>query len=967
MAENTNNQINTDFTTFFRTIEKKWQEKWDESKLFEADVNDKEKYFINAPFPYINGAPHLGHGYTFLKADIMARYQRMLNKNVLFPFAFHATGEPIAGTAKRVKNNDKSQINSLRLSGVPEKEISKFSDPHYIINYFRSVWTNTLKEIGLAVDWRRQFVTTTLTPVFSKFIEWQYRHLKKENFVVQGSHPVIWCPADQNPTGDHDRLKGEGARVVDFILLKFKSEKFNAFFLPATLRPETVFGVTNIFLHPEATYIKVQLNNEMVIISKATLIKFQDQQFTVGEIEEIPIKELIGSTCINPINNAIVPILPGNFIDFEGSTGVVMSVPAHAPMDWIALKNIKDNKKEYTEWGISQSTMDGIEPISLIKVDGYGEFPAGEAIDEFKISSMEDPNVKEATRLIYRKEFNSGVLKAITGVYSGKTVQNVKDDLIKDFIEKNISFILQEPGEVVVCRCGTRNHVKFLENQWFLSFGDKEWKDKTHKLIDSMNVFPSDAVSAFHNTIDWLENKACARRSGLGTPLPWDHEWIVETLSDSVIYMAYYIVSKYVNNGEFKEEYAKDDVFDYIFLEKGKLETLNKKYTIPKKLLKTIREEFEYFYGFDLRSSGKDLINNHLSFMLMHHTAMFPQKYLPKGVAVNGYVAIVKPGDKKGEKMSKSKGNFKTIIDVINAYGVDSTRLIFLNAGEGLKDAQVTIEDGESYSKWLYGLYSMAFESIDDNIEHNIDKWLQSRINKYITKVRKHLSSMETRSAFYLAYHQIQLDIKWYLKRRKTKGPAFEYAIKNSIKMLIPYAPHLMEEIWEKWGFEGFASTSNYPMADESLINENAENSEKFLLSFIDDLKNLKILMLEKKGMISESIEIFIAPEWKFKIYSEAYESDSKDLMKVIMQNPDFKKYGKTASKYTQYLLKGENRPQFIWSYNQEWDVLKESKDYIIEEIGLNINLIDSELFPEDPKAQIAIPGRPGIKFILNE
>ena len=957
----------TDPNEFFSIIEQKWQKKWSDSRLFEADKADQTKYFINFPFPYINGAPHLGHGYSLLKADVMARYQRMLGKNVLFPFAFHATGEPIVGTAKRVKAKDKGQINTLKLSGISDADIVKFSDPHYIVNYFRAVWLSTVQRLGLAIDWRRQFVTTTLTPVFSKFVEWQYRTLKREGYVVQGSHPVIWCPADQNPTGDHDRLRGEGARVVDFILLKFKSDKFNAYLLPATLRPETVFGVTNIFLHPEAQYIKVQINNEWYIIAKPTLIKFQDQQFKIGEASDIPIAELLGSSCKNPVTGNEVPLIPGNFIDYEGTTGVVMSVPAHAPMDWIALKNIKDTPQMYEKWHISKDQMDSIKPISLIKVEGYGEFPAGEAIEEFKVTSMDDPNVKEATKLIYRKEHVGGVLKPITGQYQGKTVQEVKDLLINDFIQQNIAFKLQEPGEVVVCRCGTRNHVKFLENQWFLAFSDKAWKDKTHSLIDRMNVYPEEARLAFHNTIDWLENKACARRSGLGTPLPWDPEWIVETLSDSVIYMAYYILSKYVNEGRFTIENAIDEAFDYIYLGKGSIQTVVKKSGISKTLLKEIKDEFEYFYGFDLRTSGKDLINNHLSFMLMHHTAIFPEKFWPKGVAANGYVAIVKPGEKKGEKMSKSKGNFKTIIDVINAYGVDATRIVFLNAGEGLKDAQVTIEDGEMYSKWLSSLYTMAFEKADDEINQNIDKWLRSRIVKYIQKVHYHLSTMETRSAFYLAYHQIQQDLKWYLKRRGSKGPAYVFAIESSIRMLTPFAPHLVEEIWEKWNKTGFASESEYPVADESFINEEAENTEKYLAALLDDLKSLKSLMIEKKGLTSTSVQVFIAASWKFAVYQEAYNNGTQDLIKRVMVNPEMKKNGKEVSKYAQDLLKGENKPQFEWTHDHELKSLQEAKKYIEDELaGLSLQIIESES-SNDPKAKVSIPFRPGILFSINE
>ncbi len=949
----------------FREVEKKWQEKWGTAKIFESDRDDNvEKYFINFPFPYINGAPHLGHGYSLMKAEIMARFQRMLGKNVLFPFAFHATGEPIVGMAKRVKERDPKQLDTLRIMDVPEKLFKKFEDPYFIVEYFKNKWIETVQAMGLSIDWRRKFVTTTLTPVFSKFIEWQYRKLREDGYVIQGSHPVIWCPNCRNPTGDHDRLKGEGARVVDFVLIKFYSEKFDAYFLPATLRPETTFGVTNMFIHPEAKYVKVKIDGSNYVVAEKTVIKFIDQEHEVEVIEEINVKDIMGTELINPITKNKIPVLPGKFIDFEGSTGVVMSVPAHAPMDWIALKNLQDDEIELIKWNISPKKIKEIKPISLIKVDGYGEFPAGEAIDSMNIKTMDDPNVKEATKLIYRKEYNHGILKNTCGKYEGKKVSEVKDEIVKDFIDQNISFILKEPAEPVVCRCGTRNHVKHLQNQWFLKFSDEDWKKKAHQLVDDMNVFPEDARAAFHATIDWLENKACARRSGLGTPLPWDKEWIVETLSDSVIYMAYYILSKYVNSGEFKLEWATDPVFNYIFLGKGKVQQLSESTGAPVELLKEIHKDMDYYYGFDLRTSGKDLVTNHLTFMLMHHTAIFPKKYWPKGIAVNGYVSIIKPGTLKAEKMSKSLGNFRTIEDVINAFGVDATRLGFAIAGEGMKDAQFSLEEGENYRKWIDLLYEQAFENADDNEIKNIDLWLYSQVQGQIKKTRKHLSVMETRSAFQAAYHDIQNSIKWYLKRRNSKGPAYVYAIEQMIRMVTPFIPHTVEEIWKKWGRDGFASQAQFPIVDETKINKRAENNEKVLADFMDDLRGLITFLTERGTPKPKEVEIFVSPEWKFKIYKEAYENGLNNLIKRVMADSEMRKKGKAVANYCQSLIKAGGPPDFPWEYMQEWDMLSESKDYIESVIDCPIKISKAE-GSQHPKAKAAQPRRPGINLII--
>lgn len=80
-------------------------------------------------------------------------------------------------------------------------------------------------------------------------------------------------------------------------------------------------------------------------------------------------------------------------------------------------------------------------------------------------------------------------------------------------------------------------------------------------------------------------------------------------------------------------------------------------------------------YPLDLRVSGKDLIQNHLTFFLYIHVALFPEKYWPHGIRVNGHLPL------NGEKMSKSTGNFLTLADMVNKYGADASRIALADAG----------------------------------------------------------------------------------------------------------------------------------------------------------------------------------------------------------------------------------------------------------------------------------------------
>jgi leucyl-tRNA synthetase len=127
-----------------------------------------------------------------------------------------------------------------------------------------------------------------------------------------------------------------------------------------------------------------------------------------------------------------------------------------------------------------------------------------------------------------------------------------------------------------------------------------------------------------------------------------------------------------------KPEEMTDEVWSFIF----KRGAYPAGCSISEENLLKMRSEFEYWYPMDLRCSAKDLIRNHLSFSLYNHAAIWEDhKFMPRGFFANGYVLV------NGEKMSKSAGNFFTIRDCIDKYGVDATRMALADAGDSLDDA----------------------------------------------------------------------------------------------------------------------------------------------------------------------------------------------------------------------------------------------------------------------------------------
>lgn len=914
----------------FWRIEKKWQDKWAQARIFESNPDNKKKFFITFPYPYVNGAPHVGHAYSSLRTDTYARFKRMRGFNVLYPQGFHATGEPILGVLERLKKGDESQARTLKSFGASDEDIEKFKkSPEYIVNFWIDEWKKTQKAAGFSIDWRRSFVTTALTPQYSRFVEWQYNTLKKNGYVVQGTHPVIWCPHDQSPTGDHDRLEGEGESPVEYVAIKFAFQ--DSYLVCATLRPETVFGVTNIWLHPSGDYVKAKVGKETWIISREATNKIKDQLKDVKIEKRIDAKELLGKRCTNPVTNEDVPILPGKFVDTEVATGIVMSVPSHAPFDCVALKELITSGIE--RYGVTRQEL---EPVALIKTEGLAEFPAVETTEKMGITSVSSKEeLDKATSEVYKKEFHKGVLNQNCGEYAGMPVSEAKEKITEDFMEKGIADAIWDCTGVV-CRCTTKCYVKILENQWFLKFSDEKWKEKVRGMLKKITIYPDEARQNFENTIDWLKDKACTRKGGLGTPLPWDKSWIVETLSDSTIYMAYYTIARLIKEKKITAETLTDVVFDYIFLGKGKNSDKN---------INEMKKEFEYFYPVDLRNSGKDLTQNHLTFYLFHHAAIWPESKWPRAISVNGFVNV------EGEKMSKSKGNIISLKDMVEQFGADMVRLNIVSAAEGMDDADWRAENIKSIRARIELLYELVKElkRAGRKEKRQLDYYMLNNIKKESKNAVESYEKLELRSATNHALFDNANTLKWYIRRagsiENANKDILKESLENAVKVLAPLAPHLCEEMWEMLGHNDFVSLQ---MLKEEKYDDSYEKNERFVQEIVEDVEKIKKLAQGVKATI------YIAESWKFDAYKEKDGGKApKDIISIL-----------TAKDRT----KGKDISSFVNSFRQtkeylqrehQLKLLEEAANFIIKETSLAIAI--EEAAGQNPKAKASRPDKPGI------
>jgi len=955
----------------WNVIDKKWQKQWLENNDHEADSNNKEKKFITVAYPYPNSPQHIGHGRTYTIADVHSRYLRMKGFNVLFPMGFHYTGTPILGMAKRVEANDAELIEGFKtLYNVPEDKIKEFVEPVKIADYFHEEIKSGMIEMGYSIDWRREF--TTIDPAYQKFIEWQFRNLKEKNLIVQGSHPVGWCPKDQNPVSQHDTLGDVEPDFTEYIVIKFD---LNGVKIPvATLRPETLFGVTNIWINPQVTYQKIKVDDEIWITSPECARKLEFLEKKIEVIEDVLGSDFVGQSAKAPHSSDPVLILPASFVKSDNGTGIVMSVPAHAPFDYQALLDSKSGKNKSINSDLLKN-IQNIEPISMINTESLGNIPAKDIVEKMGILHQDDPKLEEATKEIYSKEFYEGILGDNTKQFAGKKISEAKDE-IKEWITKTGSadILLELTNSPVKCRCGTECVVKLLSNQWFLDYSNKDWKQKAHSCFERMNILPNEIRSEFDKVLDWLRERACARQHGLGTKVPWDKEWLVESLADSVIYMAFYIISKYVNKKEINGNDLTDEFFDYVFYGKKDSGEIANKINITKEKLEEIRNEFLYFYPVDSRHSGRDLVPNHLTFFVLNHVALFPEENWPQEIVVNGSVLMA------GKKMSKSMGNIIPLRDAVRKHGADPIRLTILISAELLQDADFNVEAINGIKNKLESMYENSTKTKAEEIPElePEDKWIFSMLQNLALNVSQSMDKIRLREALHHILYDFDSELQWYLKRTKSKqrtniSGILHKILSSRVLMLSPFAPHIAEEIWEKLGNSELASKSAWPSSIGIEIDSKSIQTETLLKSIIDDINNiLKVTKISPK-----KITIYTAEQWKSKAYNSILKNvlDGQTNIGIIIKSlianketeqikkdPDFVK--KTLNDILSEPVELRKGRMNIGQIDEKQIISSELSSLVKNDYDVELSVFsesDSEKYDPKNKAKAARPFKPAI------
>jgi leucyl-tRNA synthetase len=863
------------------------------------------------------------------------------------------------------------------------------------------------------------------------------RRLKELNKIKFGKRYTIYSPKDGQPCMDHDRSEGEAVGPQEYTALKLKVIELapevaaaikgkipggaDVFFVPATLRPETMYGQTCCFVGPKITYgvFKVSEKEYYVITERAaTNMAYQGVFPQNGKFEKVA--EVVGSACVGTVVHAPlsvhkqVRILPMDSVLPTKGTGVVTSVPSDSPDDFATVTDLAKKadyykiKKEWAE----------LEIIPIISTPSYGNLAAPFLVKKLKISSPKDTKqLEEAKDLAYKEGYYQGIMEI--GDFKGDKVEDAKPKVRQQLFDAGEGFAYSEPERKVVSRSGDICCVALMD-QWYLDYGEESWKKVALEFVDNadgkgLNTYSQETKNGFEGVLNWLNQWACARSFGLGTKLPWDEQFLVESLSDSTIYMAYYTIAHYLHKDIFgktpgiagiKPEQMTDEVWDYVFARRALSPKVLSTSNISEGTLASMRREFEYFYPLDLRVSGKDLIPNHLTFFVYIHLAIFPPEYWPKGVRANGHLLL------NGEKMSKSTGNFMTLDDLVKKYGADASRIALADAGDGVADANFEEDVADNNVLRLFNLREWCQEMTSPEADLRtgpkndfLDALFENEMNAIVHECRGHYQDTDYKLALKSALYDFTSARDFYRESSTAAGIKMHkdlilQYIELQALLLTVIAPHWSEYIWlEVLHHKTTIQNALFPVVPAP--NASLTAAREYVRTTSSNITSAEAAQQKKKAKGKDigydlkkpkKLTIFAAakfPTWQEKFIDLVREQwdpisksvNDKELNAKMKTLGDMKKSMPFVQNLKKRLIGGES-PEHVFNRKLAFDEvrtlgnmvpgLKKAAGLIVVEIvevgeggktGKIVGVEGKEVSWLPPQAEAAVPGTPTFQF----
>jgi len=261
----------------FERTEKEMQEFWEENGIYRFDPERPgEIWSIDTPPPTVSGSLHIGHVFSYVQAEMTARYKRMRGFNVFYPFGFDDNGLP---TERLVEKEE-----GVKAGSMPRKRFVEMclSTTAKYIGEFRELW----QSLGFSVDWSLQY--ETVEPKAQRISQRSFLKLFREGKAYMKESPVLWCTECMTSIAQAELETAE--KKTSFNYIPFETVEGGEKLIVATTRPELLYGCVCLFVNPD------------------------DERYARYEGRNVRV----------PLYGHEIPVLPDRKVAMDKGTGIVM-------------------------------------------------------------------------------------------------------------------------------------------------------------------------------------------------------------------------------------------------------------------------------------------------------------------------------------------------------------------------------------------------------------------------------------------------------------------------------------------------------------------------------------------------------------------------------------------------------------------------------------------------------------------
>ena len=756
----------------FTEIEKKWQEYWDKNKTFKTDVWDfsKPKYYALDMFPYPSGQGlHVGHPEGYTATDIMSRMRRMQGYNVLHPMGWDAFGLPAEQYAIKTGNHP---------AGFTERNIATFK--------------RQLKMLGFSFDWDREI--STCDPSFYKWTQWIFKQLYNDGLAKLVEMPVNWC-------------EGLGCVLSNDEVINGKSER-GGFPVVRKNMKQWVMDIPK--------YAEILLNG----------LDEVDWPESTKEIQRNWIGKSVGAEVVFKVANSdkSFTVFTTRADTLFGATYCVLS-PEHDLVDEITTS---DHKKAIEEYKTMASAKSDLERTELNK-EKTGCFTGAYAINP--VNGKEIP--------IWISDY---VLSTYgTGAIMAVPAHDERDYAFASKFGIDIVPVLEGGDISKEAFTGDGVHI----NSDFLNgLGKQEAIDKMIAWLEGKGI---GTKKVNYKIREWI----FARQRYWGEPIPivFTENNEIHVLADEDLPLVLPELEDYApsKTGASPLDKATDWVNTTFEGKPARRETSTMpgsagsswyflRYIDPHNENEIAAPELlKHWMPVDLYVGGPEHAVGHLLYSRFWNNYLYNKGLAP---TKEPFAKLRHQGmilGSNGEKMSKSKGNVINPDDMVKEYGADALRVyeMFMGPIDAAKPWDPNGIDGSK--KFLDRVWRLFVESgkvqdvsanvsstdsVNNRNTENSKNSTNRNAYKNLEKVYNYTVKKVT-SDYENMYYNTSISQMMIFINTASKEDIIpkEYA-EGFIKLLNPVAPHITEEIWNRFGHDSTITYEAWPTYDEAKLVE---------------------------------------------------------------------------------------------------------------------------------------------------